>query len=405
MHERDRQMVGILRSLKEKLEAMTVALFSYQRDQESAKLEGCEGEAPSRYRQWGQKLRYSPVRDVTMRNEAWYHERVHSVEHEDKHKNLLRIFHGGYLACAACPVGAHEGADRSYALFAFGRVPFRGKVLRMARANGAAAEKIINLEMQLAAARIEGLLKEENWKRSREFEHPFLVAGMSSSSVGHDLANVLQSVELDVNNLPESVDMLVDLPDQGIDSYEPRLHRLRRQVARAIEVAASHSRLARAHEEPISNVKLDDVLTQAHLAVAGEAGHYSTLFVIPKTDLTVHVRPSVLVRVFYNLFLNAIQQAALFGRTTNCVAIQATPAPDAKKKLVEVRVFDTAYGIRRSECRRFFEAGETTRKNRGSGMGLHICRRELELMDGEIDVENSVLYVGSCFRLTIPGER
>lgn len=400
--DEDRQVAGVLRSLRNKLGAMTVALFSYQRDQESAKLEDSVGEAPSRYRQWVQKLRYSPIRDVALRNEAWYHHRVYATAQHDKHKNLLRIFESGYLACAACPVRTHKDAGKTLALFAFGRNLFQGEGLRNVPAGEAAAEKIVMLEMELAATRIERLLKEEDWTRNREFEHPFLVVGMSSSSVGHDLANVLQSAELDANNMPESVEALMELLDREMDSYEPRLGRLRRQLARAIEVAESYSRLAKAHEEPVTNVKLGDVLDRARLAVAGEAAHYSTLFVLPKIDLMVHVRPLVLERVFYNLFLNAVQQAALFGRAASVVAIQAGRVPDTKKRLIEVRVFDTAYGIRPSEQRRFFKPGETTRKSRGSGMGLHICRRELEAMGGSIDVEKSILYVGSCFRLTIP---
>ena len=78
----------------------------------------------------------------------------------------------------------------------------------------------------------------------------------------------------------------------------------------------------------------------------------------------------------------------------------------AENGSLRVAVRDTGPGIRESEIARVFEPfrqvdGTLRRKQEGSGLGLHISRRFVELHDGEMGVESRAGN-GSTFWFTLP---
>ena len=74
--------------------------------------------------------------------------------------------------------------------------------------------------------------------------------------------------------------------------------------------------------------------------------------------------------------------------------------------LIEIAVRDTGVGISAAALDDIFkpfvqEDGSITRKFGGTGLGLTISRRLVELLGGAITVESS-LHAGSCFKVTLP---
>lgn len=79
-----------------------------------------------------------------------------------------------------------------------------------------------------------------------------------------------------------------------------------------------------------------------------------------------------------------------------------------QKGYVEFFVSDTGIGIPTDQLdiifKKFGKSGNiNTNKNRGSGLGLTLSKKIIELMDGQIEVD-SVVGQGSTFRFTIPIE-
>ncbi|SDJ75365.1 PAS domain S-box-containing protein [Catalinimonas alkaloidigena] len=103
--------------------------------------------------------------------------------------------------------------------------------------------------------------------------------------------------------------------------------------------------------------------------------------------------------IFTNLLSNAIKYSAEGQRIT----LSLTPTPDAQ---VELRVQDQGIGIPEKEQKylfnRFFRAGNAT-NIQGTGLGLHIVKRYVELQHGTIALESRA-NEGTTFIVRLPME-
>lgn len=108
--------------------------------------------------------------------------------------------------------------------------------------------------------------------------------------------------------------------------------------------------------------------------------------------LTIDGDRFALGRVYRNLIMNAIQATAPSGR----VSVLTSRVGDQ----VEVVVADTGSGIPAERLPAIFDEFVTT-KRRGLGLGLAICKRIVEQLDGTITVESEVGR-GTTFTMRFP---
>ncbi|MBI2811244.1 MAG: response regulator [Candidatus Melainabacteria bacterium] len=106
-------------------------------------------------------------------------------------------------------------------------------------------------------------------------------------------------------------------------------------------------------------------------------------------------------QVLLNLIANAIKFTHEGG-----VTVSLRSEPSSANIVLRFDITDTGIGVSEDEHEKLFEAfvqadGSTTRKYGGSGLGLSICKRIIELMGGTIGVTGE-LGVGSCFWFTLP---
>ena len=112
-------------------------------------------------------------------------------------------------------------------------------------------------------------------------------------------------------------------------------------------------------------------------------------------DLTAD--PLKLKQVLYNLLSNAIKFTDAGGRVTVEGRLE--------RETVVIRVTDTGIGIAPEDLATLFEEfrqvdSSLTRKHEGTGLGLALTKRLVELHGGEIAVE-SELGKGSTFTVTL----
>jgi signal transduction histidine kinase len=101
--------------------------------------------------------------------------------------------------------------------------------------------------------------------------------------------------------------------------------------------------------------------------------------------------------------LNLVTNAIKF---TPSGAVTIAASHDSFRKEVAISVRDTGIGIRREDQERIFEDfrqadNSPAREYGGAGLGLAICRRLSQMLDGRLELESTVGQ-GSTFTLVLP---
>ena len=107
--------------------------------------------------------------------------------------------------------------------------------------------------------------------------------------------------------------------------------------------------------------------------------------------------PTRIRQILANLLNNAIKFTDV-GEVSLCVSM--------KSEKIYIRVTDTGLGMTEAEQQSIFDEYQqadvsTSRKYGGTGLGLPICKRLIEMMGGEIHID-SIPGKGSVFSLSIP---
>ncbi len=132
------------------------------------------------------------------------------------------------------------------------------------------------------------------------------------------------------------------------------------------------------------------------------------LFIDPRLPLQIVADPTRLRQVVINLISNAVKFSGGRSGRRGHVSVRAEVPEDGTQRLV-LRVADDGVGMSPGAQAALFTPftqaePSTTRRFGGSGLGLSICKRLVDLMQGEIQVM-SELGAGSAFVVTLPFKR
>ena len=137
----------------------------------------------------------------------------------------------------------------------------------------------------------------------------------------------------------------------------------------------------------------------AVVTVAAQAKHIQIVNAVDAGTPPVHADPERLQQVLVNLLSNAVKFTPDTGRVT--------VSAGRHKDQVWIAVLDTGVGIPRDELARiwdpFYQVESTLRRRHGgSGLGLTIVRRLVELHGGVVRAESEGENRGSKFTFTMP---
>jgi signal transduction histidine kinase len=228
--------------------------------------------------------------------------------------------------------------------------------------------------------------------------------GRLMAGVAHEVKNPLNAMTIHLELLKQKLEahqaVLAGappprhVPAQGVDMNK-HVHVIGQEIRRLDEVMMGFLKFARPDELKLQPVQLADLITDVVTIVQPEAEKNR---VAVKVDCSaalpeINADPGMLKQAILNLALNACQ--AMPDGGTLKLACRAT-----SRRQVEVDVEDTGVGIPPEHLSRIFDLYFTT-KEKGSGIGLSMVYRIIQLHDGEVEVE-STPGSGTRFRLIFP---
>lgn len=325
----------------------------------------------------------SPVKDVIREGRTLLEGRA-SSERTGRYRKLLALL--PFESCIGVPLEASSQTE--HALFLFHREPEIFTRYRLRDALAMAALFAVALESQILQERVESL--------SRIF-----LSGQLAAGFGHEVYNRLSGLDLRFHNVRSDFQRLTETALEL--SARPDFQAVQRDLDKALETAADlkrvveeFQRLVRAEEEKSVEVNQVVRLTEAQVRPLAARAKVKIRLELA-AELLLAMGSSIrLQQVFLNLMLNAIQQMSNKpdGRRVLTVATSCTREDDGAWTVI--RFSDSGPGIHRQLWDKIFALGFTTRTD-GSGLGLYIVRSLVESMGGQIEVEKSLVPLGTTF--------
>jgi signal transduction histidine kinase len=167
-----------------------------------------------------------------------------------------------------------------------------------------------------------------------------------------------------------------------------------KEIQRLDTVLNGFLKFARPDELKLQPLRLSDVISDVTTTIAPEAErlHVTVRHECPRDLPEIKADPAMLRQALLNLALNAIQAMPNGG------ALRL--ACRAGRGSVEIDVEDTGVGIPPEHLQRIFDLYFTT-KEKGSGIGLSMVYRIVQLHDGDVEVQ-STPGAGTRFKLVFP---
>lgn len=246
---------------------------------------------------------------------------------------------------------------------------------------------IENIAKQLYLKRITNKLNEEG----RKIRYQFL------SVLSHELKAPLNAIEGYLRMMQErqSGERIYDY-ETPIERSLQRIQGMRNLIMDLLDF--TKIRFER-KEEKIEKINLADIATGAIVTVQPYAIQMEvTVNLIVKSDAVIMADPTDMEIIFNNLVSNSVKYNKVGGKAEIIL--------DGNENEVILAFSDTGIGIRDSEKENLFDEftrirNEKTRNISGSGLGLSIVRKVVELYNGTITVESKP-DVGTTFTVKLP---
>lgn len=236
---------------------------------------------------------------------------------------------------------------------------------------------------QLRAASPGGLSPAQLGEMSRRITR----VGRLFTGVAHEMKNPLNAMTIHIELLRAKLD--------AASPAFPHLDVIAGEIRKLDDRIQGFLKFVRPEEVSFGPVPLAPLIQNVLAAVGPEADRAGVTIDARCSDpaLLAEGDAAQLRDVFLNLAQNAIQAMPKGGR----LSMACSALPDHR---VSVRVEDTGVGIAPENLERIFELYFTT-KDRGSGMGLALVFRAVQIHNGSIDVESTV-GVGTAFIVVLP---
>jgi signal transduction histidine kinase len=206
-----------------------------------------------------------------------------------------------------------------------------------------------------------------------------------TAGIAHEIKNPLNATMIHLELLKMK---MTETPDA-----QEHLAVIASQVRRLDEVVQGLLKFTRPEDLRLEPVYLSQLVSDLMPVIAAEAGTRVDVRVeVPPNLPPAQADPRLLSQAFLNLALNACQAMPDGGRLR--IAARAKPS-----RWLEIEFEDTGVGIAAEDLPRIFDL-YFTRRTHGSGIGLSLVFRTVQLHDGDIEVQ-SIPGRGTTFKLQL----
>ena len=224
-------------------------------------------------------------------------------------------------------------------------------------------------------------------------EETFIHEKQFSSDVSHELRTPITVILAQSDYALDYVDTL----DEAMESFEV-INRQAKKMTSLINQIMELSKLERQNEIEKERINFSNIILQLleDYRTLLENSNIELIINIEK-DLRIYGNKIMLERLFINLFTNAMK----FTKTTIKVSLNRI------NKEVILQIKDNGVGIAKKDQKyiwdRFFQTNDSRNKdkNKGSGLGLSMVNRIVQLHSATIEVESET-GEGSCFIVRFP---
>ncbi len=153
----------------------------------------------------------------------------------------------------------------------------------------------------------------------------------------------------------------------------------------------------------MSSIRLSDMLEQSLIMIKDKCLNNEISLELKIADSLSELELTIDERKIKQVLYNLLSNAAKFTPDGGAIRIEA----DKNDTMIHVKVSDTGIGLAPESQEKIFEEfyqveGGITDKTPGTGLGLPLSRRIIELHGGSITSSSEGLGKGSCFTFTLP---
>lgn len=217
-----------------------------------------------------------------------------------------------------------------------------------------------------------------------------------SYTVSHDLKSPLVTIQTFLGYLEED---LVKKDAASVERDFGFIRNAAHKMSRLLDEILQLSRVGRIRNPPV-DLPLQSVVEEALGLVAGRVASRGVRIEVTPAPVVLHGDRVRLVEVFQNLLDNAVK----FMGEQPSPLIEIGAEQTGGEIVLFVR--DNGAGIDPRHMTKLFGLFEKLEpKSEGTGVGLALVRRIVEVHDGRIWAESAGLGQGACFRFTLAGTR
>lgn len=225
--------------------------------------------------------------------------------------------------------------------------------------------------------------------------------GEMAAGLAHEIRNPLGAIKgaaQMLEDLPPGVER--DEPDDEGDTSTEFLGIIIEETNRLNRVVSTFLEYARPYQGSPEPLDVNEIIRRTVQVAETSRDHDVTFNLnLDRTLPLVRVDPERLHQVFINLMLNAIQAMDRQGELLVSSFLRRGRRRSERDR-VEIRFRDTGPGIPARMLEKIFIPFFTTKQD-GTGLGLPICQRIVQDMEGTVDVESSN-HKGTTFVVTFP---